>query len=89
MKVSVSCKFMSISNRITGTSDDGRDYDYYRVSFWHDDGELSFVVHNRPEHQASITKLAAYKFGDDCKVIVSFVKSRRNSSWYCNFVEVQ
>lgn len=90
MKVSISCKFMSISNRITGTSDDGRDYDYYRASFWHDaDGELTFIIQNRPENQASITRLAARKFGDDCQVVASFVKSRKSSSWFCNFNEVK
>lgn len=90
MKVSISCKFMSLSSRISGTSDDGREYDYYRASFWHDtDGELTFMVQNRPENQGSITRLAAHKFGDDCQIVASFVKSRKNSSWYFNFVEAK
>lgn len=89
MKVAVSVKFMSLSNRIQGTSDDGRDYDYYRASFWHDDGELSFSVRNLPEYQAAIARMGALKFGDSVQLIVNFVKSRRNSSWFCNFVEVK
>lgn len=89
MKVALSVKFMSLSNRIQGTSDDGRDYDYYRASFWHDDGELSFSVRNLPEYQAAIARMGALKFGDPVQLVVNFVKSRRNSSWYCNFVEVK
>lgn len=89
MKVAVSVKFMSLSNRIQGTSDDGRDYDYYRASFWHDDGELSFSVRNLPEYQAAMARMGALKFGDPVQLVVNFVKSRRNSSWYCNFVEVK
>lgn len=91
MKVSASCKFMSISNRIQGTSDDGRDYDYYRiVMFYEPDGqELRFSVRNRPEFQKSITRCAALKFGDPVEIVVDFVKSRQNSSYFCNFVEVK
>lgn len=89
MKVAVSVKFMSLSNRIQGTSDDGRDYDYYRASFWHDDGELTFSVRNVPQNQAYITRMSALKFGDPVQLVVEFVKSRRNSSWFCNFVEVK
>lgn len=89
MKVAVSVKFMSLSNRIQGTSDDGREYDYYRASFWHDDGELSFSVRNLPEYQSAIARMGALKFGDPVQLVVNFVKSRRNSSWFCNFVEVK
>lgn len=89
MKVAVSCKFMQVSNRIKGTSDDGKDYDYYRASFWHDDGELSFTVRNVPENSGSITRMAAMKFGDAVQLVVDFRKSRQNSSWFCNFVEVK
>lgn len=89
MKVAVSCKFMQVSNRIQGTSDDGKDYDYYRASFWHDDGELSFTVRNVPGNAGSITRMAAMKFGDAVQLVVDFRKARQGSSWYCNFVEVK
>lgn len=91
MKVSASCKFMSLSNRIQGTGDDGREYDYYRLSlFYEPDGqELRFTIRNRPEFNASIVKLGGKKFGDPCDVVLDFVKSRQNSSYFCNFVEVK
>lgn len=89
MKVAISCKFMQISARIKGTSDDGREYDYYRISFWHDEGEMSFRVNNIPENNSAITRCGVLKFGDTVQVVVDFRKGRQGSAWYCNFVEVK
>ena len=91
MKVEISCKFMSFSNRIQGTTDDGKEYDYYRLKafFEGDNTELSFSVRNLPSYAASIARCASYKFGDSCKIVVDFAKSRDRNYWFCNFVEVK
>lgn len=84
MQAKFNCKIVSVSDRIVGTSQDGKAYDYRRVMLLVQDETVNFVIRNNTSNAQILSKIANMKFGDEFIGILQFVKAREGSAYFCN-----
>ena len=84
MQAKFNCKVISVSDRIVGTSSDGKSYDYRRVMLLVQDETITFIVRNNTANANMLPKIISMKFGDEFIGILEFVKSRQSSAYFCN-----
>lgn len=84
MQAKFNCKVVSVSDRIVGTSQDGKSYDYRRVMLLIQDETVNFIIRNNASNAQILPKIASMKFGDEFIGILQFVKARDSAAYFCN-----
>lgn len=84
--VNLKSTMISFSNRITGTDDGGRNYDYYRLSVMVQNKTVDFSVSNEDSLQPAIAFLSSKKFGEEFYLTVDLSRSYKTKRWYVNIV---